>query len=69
MSNSKDTNQQGVEKENKMFSDFSFQPAATSTSSFNLQSSSSMVSSVVRLVLFSVALASYPLALCGPAYF
>lgn len=50
MSNSKDTNQQGVEKENKLFSDFSFQPAAASSSSFNLQSSSSMVSSVVRLI-------------------
>ncbi|CAB4284872.1 unnamed protein product [Prunus armeniaca] len=47
MSNSKET-QQGMEREQKMFSEFSFQPetrpAATSSSSFNIQASSNMAS-------------------------
>lgn len=51
MSNSKEI-QQGMEREQKMFSEFSFQPetrpAATSSSSFNIQAASNMAS-VVRL--------------------
>ncbi|XP_004302557.1 PREDICTED: probable WRKY transcription factor 33 [Fragaria vesca subsp. vesca] len=48
MSSSKENNsQQGAEKEQKMFTDFSFQPATSSSSfSHQQQSSSSMVSSV-----------------------